>query len=50
MSYRMLVLPQVETMTPRLLRKIRDLVEAGATVVGAPPVKIAQLAGLSEVR
>ena len=39
MSYRMLVLPQVETMTPRLLRKIRELVEAGATVLGAPPAK-----------
>ena len=39
MSYRVLVLPQVETMTPRLLRKIRELVEAGATVVGAPPKK-----------
>ena len=39
MSYRMLVLPQVETMTPKLLRKVRDLVNAGATVVGAPPVK-----------
>ncbi len=39
MSYRMLVLPRVETMTPQLLRKIRDLVEAGATVLGAPPIK-----------
>jgi hypothetical protein len=39
MSYRMLVLPQVPTMTPTLLRKIRDLVRDGATVVGAPPLK-----------
>ena len=39
MSYRMLVLPQAETMTPRLLRKVRDLVNAGATVLGNPPVK-----------
>ena len=39
MSYRMLVLPQVRTMTPRLLRKVRDLVQAGAIVVGAPPAK-----------
>lgn len=39
MSYRMLVLPQAGTMTPRLLRKIRDLVQAGATVLGAPPKK-----------
>ena len=33
MSYRVLVLPQVETMTPALLRKIKELVVAGATVV-----------------
>jgi len=39
MSYRLLALPQVETMTPRLLRGIKELVAAGATVVGAPPVK-----------
>jgi hypothetical protein len=39
MGYRMLVLPQVETMTPKLLRKIRDLVKAGATIIGAPPKK-----------
>ena len=37
MSYRLLVLPRVETMTPPLLRKIKQLVDAGATVVGAPP-------------
>jgi hypothetical protein len=36
-TYRVLVMPRFETMTPRLLRKIRDLVEAGATVVGTPP-------------
>jgi len=34
MSYRLLVLPNVQTMTPELLRKIRDLVMAGATVAG----------------
>jgi hypothetical protein len=39
MSYRMLVLPKVATMTPRLLAKIKNLVAAGATVVGAPPLK-----------
>ena len=33
MSYRVLVLPAVETMTPALLGKIKELVEAGATVV-----------------
>ena len=36
MSYRLLVLPSIETMTPRLLGKVRDLVAAGATVVGSP--------------
>jgi hypothetical protein len=38
-SYRMLVLPNVGTMTPRLLGKIKELVAAGATVVGGPPSK-----------
>ena len=37
MSYQVLVLPPVEAMTPDLLKKIKQLVEAGATVVGAPP-------------
>ena len=45
MSYRMLVLPDVPTMTPQLLRKIKELVSAGATVVGAPPVKSPSLTG-----
>jgi hypothetical protein len=39
MSYRLLVLPMVETMTPQLLSKIKELVEAGATVAGSPPAK-----------
>jgi alpha-L-rhamnosidase len=39
MSYRLLVLPEFETMTPRLLAKIKELIEAGATVIGAPPKK-----------
>lgn len=38
-SYRLLVLPEMATMTPTLLRKIKGLVHAGATVVGAPPKK-----------
>jgi len=45
MSYRMLVLPQAETMTPKLLRKIKELVADGATVVGAPPRKSPSLNG-----
>jgi len=44
-SYRLMVLPQVETMTPALLAKIRDLVKAGATVVGPPPAKSPSLSG-----
>jgi len=37
--YRLLVLPSFETMTPTLLRKIKALVQDGATVVGPPPRK-----------
>ncbi len=44
-SYRLMVLPQVETMTPALLAKIRELVKAGATVMGTPPLKSPSLSG-----
>jgi len=44
-SYRLLVLPETGTMTPPLLRKVKELVRAGATVVGAPPQKSPSLAG-----
>jgi hypothetical protein len=44
MSYRLLVLPTVETMTPRLLSKIKELVSAGATVVGPRPLRSPSLA------
>ena len=37
MTYELLVLPNVETMTPLLLEKIESLVRQGATVVGNPP-------------
>ena len=37
MSYRLLVLPQTGTATPALLRKVRELVQSGATVMGSPP-------------
>ena len=37
MTYRVLVLPELPTMRPEVLRKIRDLIKAGATVVGRPP-------------
>ena len=45
MSYRMLILPRFDTMTPRLLQKIVELAESGATVVGAPPRKSPSLSG-----
>jgi hypothetical protein len=44
-SYRVLVLPERETMTPALLKKVRDLVRAGATVVGPRPRKSPSLSG-----
>ncbi|HRO46079.1 glycosyl hydrolase [Agriterribacter sp.] len=44
-SYKLLVLPDVETMTPRLLEKIRTLVYEGAIIVGSPPVKSPGLTG-----
>lgn len=45
MSYRVLVLPEARTMTPRLLRKVKALIEAGATVVGPRPLKSPSLSG-----
>jgi hypothetical protein len=45
MSYRLLVLPQFRTMTPRLLQKVVDLVENGATIIGTPPRKSPSLTG-----
>jgi hypothetical protein len=44
-SYRLLVLPAFDTMTPDLLRKIEALLEAGATIVGAPPKQSPSLSG-----
>ena len=37
MSFRLLALPESATMRPGLLKKIGELVKAGATVVGTPP-------------
>ncbi len=37
MSYAVLVLPDTPWMTPQVARKVRELVRAGATVVGPPP-------------
>ena len=44
MSYRVLVLPPGRTMTPALLAKIKELVVAGATVVGPRPSSSPSLA------
>jgi len=45
MSYRALTLPQDGQMTPQLLAKIRDMVRAGATVVGPKPTHSPTLQG-----
>ena len=37
MSYRVLVLPQAQTMTPALLEKVKELADGGATVIGPRP-------------
>ena len=44
-SYALLVMPDVETMTPQLLKKIGELVYDGAVVVGSPPVRSPGLSG-----
>ena len=38
-SYHVLVLPETETMTPALLAKVKQLLKAGALVVGPRPLK-----------
>jgi hypothetical protein len=48
MSYRMLVLPPQKTMTPALLRKLRDLAAAGAVIAGLPPRSSPSLGGYPE--
>jgi hypothetical protein len=45
MSYRMLVLPPIQSMTLPVLRKIRELVAGGATVLGPKPLKSPSLTG-----
>jgi len=44
-SYRILVLPDVKTMTPALVTKIGQLVKDGAVVIGGPPLKSPGLSG-----
>lgn len=45
MRYRVLVLPAVKTMTPELLRRVKELAEAGLTVIGEAPDKSPSLSG-----
>jgi hypothetical protein len=44
-TYRVLALPAFETMTPEMLKKITELVNDGATVIGLPPKKSPSLSG-----
>lgn len=43
-SYRTLVLPPCDTMTPRLIEKIESFVKQGLTLVGNPPLRSPSLA------
>lgn len=45
MRYRVLVLPERETMTPALLSKVKEIVASGGTVIGPPPRKSPGLSG-----
>lgn len=45
MSYRMLLLPDRDVMTPALARRVCDLVRDGATVVGPRPARSPSLSG-----
>jgi len=47
-SYRLMVLPKVETMTPELLERITELVKAGASIQGVPPAASPSLIGFPE--
>jgi hypothetical protein len=37
MKYKVMVLPEIETMRPELLKKISDLVKKGGIIIGNPP-------------
>jgi len=45
MSYRVLLMPPTDRLTPTLLKKIKDLVAAGATLIGERPSKSPSLTG-----
>lgn len=44
-SYALLVVPPLDTMRPETLRRIRDLVAEGASILGPPPSRSPSLAG-----
>lgn len=45
MSYRILTLPDERTMSPEVMRKVADLVQSGATVIGPKPKRVPGLSG-----
>ena len=49
MSYRVLVLPEIDRMTLPVIKKIHDLVMGGATIVGQKPVRSPSLADYPKV-
>jgi len=49
MSYALLVLPDVDVISPAALRRVRDLVRDGATVIGGKPQRSTGLGGDDEV-
>ncbi len=49
MSYEVLVLPELNEMTLSVLKKIKELVSQGATIVGPKPVKSPSLSGYPSV-
>jgi len=44
-SYKIMVLPDIKTMTPELIDKIEQLIREGATVIGNPPERSPSLSG-----
>ena len=50
MSYRVLVVPPAQTMTPRVLRKLKEFADQGAMLIAdaKPPVKSPSLADMGE--
>lgn len=44
MAYRLLVLPQLETMRPEVLRKLKELLTAGANIIGPAPKRSPSMA------